>query len=87
MNRLTLIIELYYDAEQMHGDDPEGKRWFLDDILGDEDGLILHSNEIGDTIGRIIVREHVSDPINTGIASQDHATKPAAPPYNRHRDV
>ena len=50
MKRL-LVIELEYDAELMHDDgrDKEALDWFENDVLGNE--MILHSNEIGDSIG------------------------------------
>jgi hypothetical protein len=40
----------------MHGSDKIGIAWFFEEILSDENGsLLLHSNEIGDTIGSIRV--------------------------------
>jgi len=48
-----LVIELTYDADIMHGYDPEAMEWFEDEILGGE--LILHSNELGDEVGRVRV--------------------------------
>ena len=51
MRTLTLVIELDYDNEAMHEDDENGISWFRDEILGGE--LILHSNEIGDEVGRV----------------------------------
>ena len=40
----------------MHGDDEEGKAWFFEEILSEEKGLLLlHSNEIGATVGKIRV--------------------------------
>lgn len=56
MAKLTLTIELDYDAEIMHGDDEESKAWFFSEILHDETGeLLLHSNNIGDTLGAVRV--------------------------------
>ena len=52
--KLTLTIELTFDANAMHGDDPEEREWFFDTILLGEE-LILHSNEIGDTVGTVKV--------------------------------
>ena len=51
--RVRLEIELDYDADTMHGNTPDGISWF-ESLLFDQDGdeLILHPNEIGDTIGR-----------------------------------
>lgn len=48
--RLRIEAVLEYDADMIHGVDPESIRWFLDDLLMNTE-LILHSNEIGDAIG------------------------------------
>ena len=56
MTILKLTIELDYDAEIMHQDDPDAIEWFFKHILND-DLLILHSNEIGDAIGEVKVLE------------------------------
>ena len=56
MKKLKLEIELEYNDKIMHGDDQESIDWFYDDILIGETGLlILHSNEIGDCIGKVKV--------------------------------
>ena len=57
MKTLKLLVELTYDEDQMHGEDPESIRWFRDEILMCEnrEDLLLHSNEIGDTVGSIRV--------------------------------
>jgi len=55
MTKLILTVTLEYDAEMMHGKDTEGLEWFMRDVLGDEAGLFLHSNEIGDEVGKILV--------------------------------
>ena len=52
MKTIKLSIELEYDDAVMHGDDNESKAWFYHDILFGEK-LIVHSNEIGDTVGHI----------------------------------
>ncbi len=54
--RVRLEIELDYDADTMHGNTPDGISWF-ESLLFDQDGdeLILHHNEIGDTIGTVKV--------------------------------
>lgn len=44
-------IEIEYDDEIMHGDDSEATAWFRQQVLENVDTLILHSNEIGDSIG------------------------------------
>ena len=57
MKTIKLLVELTYDEDLMHGEDPESIRWFRDEILMCEirEGLLLHSNEIGDTVGSIRV--------------------------------
>ncbi len=55
--KVSLLVELTYDADVMHGDDTESIDWFYKDILGSKrkNDLVLHSNEIGDEIGTIKV--------------------------------
>ena len=60
MKTIKMTIELTYNDEVMHGDDPESIDWFYTGILmrkHGEDLLMLHSNEIGDTIGEVKVLE------------------------------
>lgn len=45
---LTLVIELEYDPELMHGNDPDAIEWFLSTLLNGD--LTLHSNDVGDDI-------------------------------------
>ena len=54
--KVLMTVELEYDADVVHGDDEEGKAWFFEEILSEEKGLLLlHSNEIGATVGKIRV--------------------------------
>ncbi len=54
MRKVTLTIELEYDDEIMHGNDEDAEKWFFDEILTAKHGdLILHSNELGDSLGII----------------------------------
>jgi len=54
MRRIRLEIELEYDNEIMHNEDQEAIDWFYNKILIGEGGqLLLHSNEIGDTVGKV----------------------------------
>ena len=58
MKKIRLEVELEYDEELIHGNDPESIAWFHKEILlhPSKDGeLILHSNEIGDEVGVIRV--------------------------------
>ena len=56
MANVLLTVELEYDADVVHGDWEEGMAWFFEEILSEEKGLLLlHSNEIGDTVGKIRV--------------------------------
>lgn len=56
---ITAVLEL--DVGLYPPDDADAQRWLVEDILLG-DGLILHSNEIGDELGRLHV-EHVSAPV------------------------
>ena len=55
MTKLTMIVELTYDEDIMHHDSPEEVAWFMDSILLNPppESLLLHSNELGDTIGEV----------------------------------
>lgn len=58
MAKLRMTIELEYDAGLMYGPNDEDIAWFLDTVLGHPDpaeGLILHSNYLGDDIGNVKV--------------------------------
>lgn len=61
MRKLRLTVELEYNADDTHSDDPEEKRWFYEEVLrcglpfDQANGLYLHSNFIGDTVGHITV--------------------------------
>lgn len=54
----TLKIEalITYDDKLMHSgkSDPEARDWFFEEVMHGND-LILHSNEIGDTVGKVKV--------------------------------
>lgn len=54
---LKIFIELDYDEEIMHGGDKDAKakKWFFNEVLSDKtkEGIVLHSNFIGDTIGMV----------------------------------
>lgn len=58
--KLKLEIEMDYNHDIMHGDDPDSISWFYNLLLNsdpeDPDSLlILHSNDIGDEIGTVRV--------------------------------
>lgn len=56
MAKVLMTVELDYDADIMHGSDEIAITWFFEEILSEEKGeLLLHSNEIGDTVGSIRV--------------------------------
>ena len=58
MKSLEMTVVLEYDEESMHGNEPEAIDWFHNFILLQKGGsgmLLLHSNEIGDTVGEIKV--------------------------------
>ncbi len=51
--KMTVVLD-YEAGDRM---DKEEKRWFMQNVLLDKAGLLLHSNEIGDTLGRVNVLE------------------------------
>lgn len=53
--KIRMMVELDYpEGERMEKDE---KRWFMENVLLDKSGLLLHSNEIGDSIGTVNVLE------------------------------
>ena len=56
-----LVIELEYDDKMMHNDEPEAVEWFWLDVMGGGE-LYLHSNEIGDEVGRVKVISRLREP-------------------------
>lgn len=67
MKKLKLEIELLYNDEIVHGNNPDAIDWFYSEILkGEDEALILHSNEIGDEIGIVKVIKIIDpeDPLN-----------------------
>ena len=54
MTKIKMIIELEYDDQITHGSEQESIDWFYNDILiGKKGSLLLHSNEIGDNVGKV----------------------------------
>ena len=71
--KLKLEIEVEYDAEMMHGNEPESIEWFRDAVLlnpAEDEPLILHSNCIGDEIGVIRVTRIISGVSNVDVEAQ-----------------
>ncbi len=57
MKTIKLLLELTYEDDIVHGNCPESLGYFYKEVLGDRIGLMLHSNELGDTIGTVKVLE------------------------------
>lgn len=55
MKKIKLLVELTYPDDILQDPGPEGWKWFKEYILGDKEkeGLILHSNFIGDEVGTV----------------------------------
>ncbi len=56
--KLKLEVEIEYEEDLMHGEDEDAIAWFHDQVLLNprpDEGLILHSNYIGDEIGTVKV--------------------------------
>jgi hypothetical protein len=65
--KLKLEIELEYDPVIMHGTDGDSIMWFINKVLKNPDegeGLILHSNCIGDSLGMCRVTRLITDMTN-----------------------
>jgi hypothetical protein len=54
MKKIKLIVELEYDEKLMYSS-KEGEDWFFNEVLKDD--LELYSEEIGDNIGKIVIKE------------------------------
>jgi hypothetical protein len=66
MRTIRLTVDLTYDEQIMHSDDPEDYAYFVDNVLRNTtkgEQLILHSNYIGDEVGEIKVIE-IKEPVN-----------------------
>lgn len=57
MKTIKMLLELTYEDDLIHGNCPEGIGYFYKEVLGDKAGLMLHSNELGDTVGTVNVLE------------------------------
>lgn len=47
-----MLVEIDTD-DDLHS--AKEKRWFMENVLLDKEGLLLYSNEIGDTVGLVNV--------------------------------
>ena len=57
---VSMVVELRYDAGDMHGSDAESKRWFQELLLNKP--LALFSEEMGDFIGEVkVIKVNHSD--------------------------
>jgi len=77
---IRLTIELTYDAESMHGDDPDARKWFKDMLHGD-DLQLSDFGELGDMIGKVRVVPDLCDP------TQDERVKALEAENARLREV
>lgn len=69
MRKIKMMIELEYDADLHHGEDKSSIDWFGQSVLmndTEDGGLILHSNEIGDEVGRVKTLVVYDWPTNKG---------------------
>ena len=56
MKTLKMEIELTYDDDAMHGSEKDSLEWFFEQVmLEPKEPLLLHSNELGDTVGEVKV--------------------------------
>lgn len=66
MKRIVLLVELEYDSKSWHTiTETDSTRWFFNDILlaasHMKGELLLHSNEVGDSIGTVVVKKIVEE--------------------------
>ena len=65
MKTARMTVELSYDEDAMYsGDDEQARAWFFNEILRSNE-LLLHSVEVGDTLGTIRVIS-VEEPAQEG---------------------
>lgn len=51
---MKVILEVYIDVEDTFDvDDKEEREWFEETILKDHESIFIHSNEIGDSLGKV----------------------------------
>ena len=55
MKTLRIVCDFTYDDELAHGEHKDDKEWFFDLICSER--LRVLSNEVGDEIGTILIRE------------------------------
>jgi hypothetical protein len=58
LQKITMLVEVECSEFAISIDDQESVQWFAQDVLmnqTDDGALYLHSNEVGDTIGRVRV--------------------------------
>lgn len=71
--KLRLEIELTYDAGLMHGNDKAAIDWFFNDILRRKP-LTLHSDEIGDEVGSVVVLSVKAPSVEPKVTESDPAS-------------
>jgi hypothetical protein len=57
-HKIKMLVEVGCEDMAFSLDDPESVQWFCQEVLmnqTDDGALYLHSNEIGDTVGRVRV--------------------------------
>lgn len=65
MKTLKFSVELTYDDTVMHGEEPDSIQWFRSILVDQTPGnLLLHSQEIGDEIGTMIITGPVEEVSN-----------------------
>lgn len=71
--KVKMMVELDYDETIMHHEDADGIEWFYGKILYRTEGkLLLHSNEICGTVGKVRVICAVN-PYNNSLKQPEQA--------------
>lgn len=72
MSKLKMLVELDYDAKLHHGQGKEEEDWFAENILSDYAGeLLMHSNVLGCTLGKVKVLVVHDWPQNAGVTGAE----------------
>jgi len=81
---ITLIIEL--DKNFINPNCKEEREWLFEEILIKK-GLLLHSNEIGDTIGNVIEVKNVKEVAKNNIIERESKFTDKVFKINRDNDI
>lgn len=53
MKTVRLLIDLTYDDKLLYGNDPDGIRWFEEEVLGSKNLTLFERGELDDDVGEV----------------------------------